>query len=120
MIANYHQPFVPWFRLTAVLLLSVSMPAMGAPGDTELISTGAGNFRGMLGPAISRDGRYVALATDDGIQLRDRLTEVTQRVDRGMDGQTPNSYAQDPDLSPDGRFVTPQHRCACTSRSAGV
>lgn len=105
MVTQYHERLVTRFSL-AVLLVSLSMQAMAAPGDTDLISTGSGNSRSQMNPAISQDGRYVAFETDDGIQLHDRITGVTERVDRGSDGQAPNSYAQDADLSPDGRFVS--------------
>ena len=110
MVAKYHQRLFPIFGLMAVLLLSPSMPAMGAPGDTELISLAPGYSSAQ--PAISPDGRYVVFATSGyqtaggSIQLHDRLTETTDRVDHGLDGQASNGSSRDPDLSADGRFVT--------------
>ena len=88
--------------------------------STELISIsgqGGGATGDSTQPALSADGRFVAfvsqsedLVADDtngawDVFVRDRSTDVTQRVSLASNGRASSSDSMDPAISADGRFV---------------
>ncbi len=90
-------------------------------GTIERISVSSSGVQGNGGsvlPSISADGRYVTYysgstnlvvgdtnASND-VFLRDRQLATTLRVSVGTSGAQANGQSLDPDISPDGRFVT--------------
>jgi len=92
-------------------------------GATERVSVdsagnqASGTYPGSLGPAISRDGRYVAfesratnLVPDDtnGTQdvfVHDRQTGITERVSVDNTGNQGDGWSQRSAISADGRYV---------------
>ena len=81
--------------------------------SAEQQATGTGSY----GPAISRDGRYVAFYSDaanlvagdlNGLQdvfLRDRWLGTTALVSQATSGTQGNGGSRDPAISADGRYV---------------
>src|SRR5690606_31392716 len=108
--------------LLGLPLLAYS-PATAAPaaGTIERISLSPSGEQGdadSLLPAISADGRYVAFVSDAtnlvggdtnedfDVFVRDLQTGVTERVSVSTSGEQANGdSAQQPAISPDGRFV---------------
>jgi Tol biopolymer transport system component len=82
-------------------------------GDGQSASADGDNW----GPAISRDGRFVAFVSDatspgsgprhrpPDVFLRDRRTGTLTVVSRGMDGEGASGTSGVPAISGDGRFV---------------
>lgn len=91
------------------------------PRRYEIVSGGAGRER--TGVAISSDGRYVAFASEDptltpgtpndtlSVFMRDRQAGTVERIsgwhvlERGTGVEGDRWCAQDPVMTPDGRFV---------------
>jgi len=88
-------------------------------GVTELVSIGGGRTQAndySTRPSMSGDGQYVAfesratnLVADNsnskGVFVRDRLSNVTERVSVGNDGTQADGDSWGPAISGDGRFV---------------
>ena len=70
-------------------------------GTTEFISPG----RVDNPPSISANGRFVVWPENGGIYVRDRVRQITQRVDINANGLSANSYSNQPIISGDGRYV---------------
>jgi Tol biopolymer transport system component len=120
MVAKYLQRLFPLFGLTTVLMLAPSAPAVGAPGDNELVSINifTGEAAGQSHTvSVSRDGRYVAFESNAStlvagdtngvadIFVRDHATGVTERVSVGLGGVEANGDSRKPSISRDGRYV---------------
>jgi Tol biopolymer transport system component len=56
-------------------------------------------------PHTSGDGQMIAFVSDLKVFVRNLLTDETTRVDVDADGGEPDSFAERPDISADGRFV---------------
>ena len=87
-------------------------------GTTQLISanaTGQAAAGSCFQPTISRNGRYVAYATQawnmgwyatkTNVAFHDRLSGKTERVSRNMYGNSPNGDSFRPSISDDGMLV---------------
>ncbi|MFJ8623139.1 TolB family protein [Kitasatospora sp. NPDC093550] len=92
-------------------------------GRTELISVGTGStaddqsIRRASDPSLSRDGRFVAFASDRtdlggtvkrgkaNIYVTDRWTHTTRLITVGYDGTPADQHSSVPTLSADGRTV---------------
>lgn len=95
---------------------SASVPGLNEGVD---VSTTGGSPNGSSGlPTMSEDGRYIAFessATDlvssptvNGnaqVYVRDRLNNTTQLVSVSSSGSADNGYAQNPQISANGRYV---------------
>ena len=92
--------------------------ALGAPGDTELISKGpTGRAAGAGAGTVSPDGRFVAFISDatnlvagdtNGIQyifVLDRQSGAVERVNVATNGAQANNFCDEPAFSADGRYV---------------
>lgn len=113
--------FQPDAGRVILALLSFAAPlALGAPGDTTLMSEMADGSQaaGMSeSPSISGDGRYVAFVSGASgvvsgydpryydIFIRDRATGQASLVSVGLGGLRPNGYSFSPVVSADGRYV---------------
>ena len=89
-------------------------------GTTERISQDAAGNEGdgnSVLPVVSADGRFVAFQTNaanligDGshqshILVHDRQTGATERASVNNAGNAGDELSEDPDITPDGRFVT--------------
>jgi Tol biopolymer transport system component len=100
-------------RLAVVFLLfasgaAVPGQAIGAPGDTELISITASGARSgearALQESISADGRYVLYWSRYKLYVRDRQANTTELVSVGSTGN-PVDEPQMQAISPNGRYV---------------
>ncbi|MBD0695387.1 TolB family protein [Streptomyces sp. CBMA123] len=92
-------------------------------GRTELVSTGSltttddETVRGAVNPSLSRDGRYVAFASDrtdlapgghpgkQNVFVTDRWTHTTKLVTTGVDGEPADNNSFRPTISADGATV---------------
>jgi Tol biopolymer transport system component len=90
-------------------------------GTTSRISVGAGGVQAIAGsanPSISSDGRFVAFTSfasnlvpgdtngQHDVFVRDRQSQVTERVNLSSGGAQAKGWSSTPDISGDGRFVT--------------
>jgi len=90
-----------------------------ASGQYELVTRTPGGLsagnKGSYHPRISNDGRYIAFETNatnldsdvpgPGVFRWDGVTGEIRRVDLRPDGGVPSLDGDDPDISPDGRYV---------------
>jgi Tol biopolymer transport system component len=87
-------------------------------GTTTRVSVGVDGVEGdeiSFGPAISRDGRYVAFHSDasnlvsestpPGVYLRDRLARTTTLVSASYGSTPANGFSFDPSVSDNGRYI---------------
>lgn len=91
-----------------------------ATGTTERISEDAARNPGdgtSVLPVVSADGRFVAFQTNTGnligdgnhelhILVKDRQTGTFERASANSAGEAADLLSEQPDLTPDGRFVT--------------
>jgi Tol biopolymer transport system component len=108
------------FALTLAFALLSSTAAMAAGPTTSLVSvssTGAAANDVSYAPAISKDGRFVAFASNAtnlvsadtnghvDVFLRDRMSGLTSRVSLASDGTQANNNSFSPAISADGHFI---------------
>lgn len=106
--------------LALALLLTFSLPAWTAPGDTTRVSIATDGTPGNAisdNPDISADGRFVAFAStatnlvpgdtngSEDVFVRDRQTGETTRVSIATGGTAGNAGSTNPAISGDGRYV---------------
>jgi uncharacterized repeat protein (TIGR01451 family) len=83
----------------------ISENAAGEPGDGSSVD-----------PSVSLDGRFVAFQTNSGnligdgnheshILVKDRVTGAFERVSATSTGEPADLLSEQPDITPDGRFV---------------
>lgn len=107
----------------ALVLAGLVVPSASAyprPAMTELVSVatdGSSADADASNPSMSADGRYLALASGatnlvEGslgnlfdVYVRDRLTDETELVSIGNDGEPREGWSLEPDISGDGRYV---------------
>ena len=117
-------PFSRTAWLAALLLVVLAVPASAAPGVTELVSISTSGQQGnnisgrFAGPAINANGQVVAfdsiattLVSGDTNQVgdvfvRDRGTNVTERVSIRTGGLQGNGFSGRPALNATGSLVT--------------
>ncbi len=106
--------------LALALLLTFSLPAWSAPGDTTRVSLATDGTEADAhsdNPDISADGRFVAFAStatnlvsgdtngSEDIFVHDRQTGETTRVSIATGGAEGNAGSTRPAISGDGRYV---------------
>ncbi len=104
-------------------------------GTTERISVSSSERQGngaSSQAAVSADGRYVAFLSaatnlvrgdtngEDDIFVRDRVAGTTQRVSVSSVEAQGNDFAQDPDISGNGRYVAFDAKASNWPRSTGA
>lgn len=120
----------PTFSTSAVATPAASTPAVASEDDSlfevdsdraiERVSLSSEGFEGLgfaASASLSADGRYVAFSDSaDGlvesdtnresdIFVRDRLTNITERISVANDGRENSKPSASPKLSADGRYV---------------
>ncbi len=90
----------------------------GATRRVSVRSDGGQTSGGSSDPAISADGRWITYLSDapnlvdgdtndvDDVFLYDRDSGTTRRVSLSIDGSQTPSWSRDPEISPDGRWIT--------------
>src|SRR5215207_9895745 len=69
-----------------VLIFAIALPAVGAPGDTTLVSL-KGDYGRLNRKAMSADGRYVVYYDEsDLVMVRDRQSGALKRIDVTPEG----------------------------------
>jgi Tol biopolymer transport system component len=106
--------------LAAAALMIAALPsaALGAPGDTEVVSVNrAGAPNGGYAPDVSAGGRFVAFESPyagfvlndtngkSDVFVRDRQSGVTERVSVSTGGEQANGDSYSVRITPDGRYV---------------
>jgi Tol biopolymer transport system component len=105
--------------LMSSLAVVLAVPAAAA-ADIERVSVGPAGAQSNAASgsaAVSRDGRFVAFASEAAnlmagdsngaadVFIRDRVTGTTTRVSVGSGGREPDGFSSAPSLSGDGRIV---------------